>query len=782
MPSQVCNNLLEEHYTNERNASSDSGRAMAAIRTLGFLRVADYFLPDDVYNSEIDAEYRRKTIGLSRKAKCASCEANALLLSAFGVPEDFPYEQRFAYFDSSRTLFSSIRDTLGVFVNDVYRAEVGYDLNEIKDRPSLSRLPRANSSRSYRPITAYYHFQLAMSEHWPKSEYRLAAENWNKVNDLIGDVQGLNMQGLYLEVFPGFLLDRDGFLGSVNGNIGLTQRRSGSLSSALTSFQRANEHYKKAQFWRGQLWMLQMISQVHFDQGNFKDAWKTSESSAELFENYSRTEDIGDLLAYLESFKFGLEFYIKVNESSTFIKRANRGLELCRNIALTDSTVFSHQGSLHIWKSLVYYHYQNIDSAMVSARKALTSFRKIPGHYLMVNKQAQNIEAHKALGLFVISACQNTIDPGSGEGNKTRALDLISQISSSTESRSILRLADMLTDQGEYNEALRLYNIIWKDAMKTEFILLKREIAGKRAYAFEKLGDMDKAYEELELYNSFSDSIKNFSHVTALAEADARYRNELAKRENVELELENEALQSDAARRDLATLFIAGLLVLFSFSFFWYHKIKNKNAALLEAQLDNERLENERAKEAKLKQEEELKRIQAEKALTKKEREQLVTSRLLADEKAERFRFELQQKENELSGYAIQQLKNQQELEGLRQKIKRDLGESSNSELVEKHFRQYENSSDWEEFQLRMESVHPTFNKKLATLHGNLTSNEKKLCGLIRLNLTIKQIATLQNNSPESVNKARYRLRKKLELERSQDLFAYLESLTIENT
>ena len=78
MPSQVCNDLLEEHFANERNASSDSGRAMAAIRTLGFLRVADYFCPEDVYNSDVDAEYRQKTIKqlLSRVVWYARYELN----------------------------------------------------------------------------------------------------------------------------------------------------------------------------------------------------------------------------------------------------------------------------------------------------------------------------------------------------------------------------------------------------------------------------------------------------------------------------------------------------------------------------------------------------------------------------------------------------------------------------------------------------------------------------------------------------------------------------------
>lgn len=63
-----------------------------------------------------------------------------------------------------------------------------------------------------------------------------------------------------------------------------------------------------------------------------------------------------------------------------------------------------------------------------------------------------------------------------------------------------------------------------------------------------------------------------------------------------------------------------------------------------------------------------------------------------------------------------------------------------------------------------------------AIIHG-LTPNEVRLCILIRLNISSKEIARLINITPESVNKARYRLRKKIGLTRQKDLYQFLLSI-----
>lgn len=70
--------------------------------------------------------------------------------------------------------------------------------------------------------------------------------------------------------------------------------------------------------------------------------------------------------------------------------------------------------------------------------------------------------------------------------------------------------------------------------------------------------------------------------------------------------------------------------------------------------------------------------------------------------------------------------------------------------------------SNWEEFELRFANVYESFYQKLDEKHPNLTAYDKKICALIKLNLSIKEMANLTQTSTKSIENIRTRLRKKL--------------------
>ncbi len=75
------------------------------------------------------------------------------------------------------------------------------------------------------------------------------------------------------------------------------------------------------------------------------------------------------------------------------------------------------------------------------------------------------------------------------------------------------------------------------------------------------------------------------------------------------------------------------------------------------------------------------------------------------------------------------------------------------------------------------EKLYPNFGQSLRKIIPDITANELKLCAFLRLNLSSKEISLLLNITSESVNKARYRLRKKMELNSKEDLFIFLSSI-----
>lgn len=87
------------------------------------------------------------------------------------------------------------------------------------------------------------------------------------------------------------------------------------------------------------------------------------------------------------------------------------------------------------------------------------------------------------------------------------------------------------------------------------------------------------------------------------------------------------------------------------------------------------------------------------------------------------------------------------------------------------------NTDDWKAFEEAFNNADKDFLKKIKTLHPNLTSNDLKICAYLRLNLTSKEIAPLLNISTKSVEVKRYRLRKKMNLDRDVNLTNYILDL-----
>jgi DNA-binding CsgD family transcriptional regulator len=83
----------------------------------------------------------------------------------------------------------------------------------------------------------------------------------------------------------------------------------------------------------------------------------------------------------------------------------------------------------------------------------------------------------------------------------------------------------------------------------------------------------------------------------------------------------------------------------------------------------------------------------------------------------------------------------------------------------------------WKEFELRFENVHQGFYNVLTELHPELTPTEIKICSLIRLNMSSKDIAVLTNRSIRTIESTRTNIRKKLNLSSETSLTGYLLSI-----
>ena len=81
---------------------------------------------------------------------------------------------------------------------------------------------------------------------------------------------------------------------------------------------------------------------------------------------------------------------------------------------------------------------------------------------------------------------------------------------------------------------------------------------------------------------------------------------------------------------------------------------------------------------------------------------------------------------------------------------------------------------DWEQFEYHFNRVHGDFLTRLRNNFLDLSPNEQKLCAFLRLNLNTKDMANLMGISLRGVEIARYRLRKKLTLQKGQNLSKFI--------
>ena len=157
----------------------------------------------------------------------------------------------------------------------------------------------------------------------------------------------------------------------------------------------------------------------------------------------------------------------------------------------------------------------------------------------------------------------------------------------------------------------------------------------------------------------------------------------------------------------------------------------------------------------------------------------------LEKEKARREEFlvnRLDFKDRDISELAMMLAHKQNLAEQVLDKLKvlrrrTDLTGQALSELVLDLQLQLQNSEKTRTMQQNIDEINAEFFAHLDDRFPGLTKGEKELCGMIKINLSTKEIADLKNIDPQSVRKNRQRLRKKLEIDPSQDLYVFLKAL-----
>lgn len=170
----------------------------------------------------------------------------------------------------------------------------------------------------------------------------------------------------------------------------------------------------------------------------------------------------------------------------------------------------------------------------------------------------------------------------------------------------------------------------------------------------------------------------------------------------------------------------------------------------------------------------------------KKEKEALTEAIEVSDAKVEeiqnqKLRAEIEHKNSELASSTLHLVQKNETIDKIRkevQSVSKNLQDPQARKEVRKILSVLSDDErledEWDNFSFRFDQVHTDFLKRIAIDFPQLTPKDKKLCAYLRMNLTTKEIAPLLNISVRGVEISRYRLRKKIELDKSVNLTDYM--------
>ena len=203
------------------------------------------------------------------------------------------------------------------------------------------------------------------------------------------------------------------------------------------------------------------------------------------------------------------------------------------------------------------------------------------------------------------------------------------------------------------------------------------------------------------------------------------------------------------------------LFLTFLFVFYRLIKIRIKKAHLKEVERQEEllyRKEQERIQE----------NLRKEKEIIKLRNEKLRSDNLYKSRELANTTMSIIKKNQFLTDMKV-------ELEKIRSLSEQNKVVTSDIKtLVRRINRDIDNKENWAVFEEYFDSVHENFFARLKKKFPDLSSKDLRLCAYIKMNLSTKEIAPLINITVRGVEISRYRLRKKLNIDRNESLNDFL--------
>lgn len=451
----------------------------------------------------------------------------------------------------------------------------------------------------------------------------------------------------------------------------------------------------------------------------------------------------------------GLEYFLKSLEISRKYKmrlmeaQAQNNLgSVYKNLGKFDDALVSFNQALEICTELgitdqLHYIYGNLGIlyATVGNKELAESY------FIKLLQMARdnNDKVSEALALLTLGDFNNDVGRyNDALGYYNKSLDMSDVIIAKYSGPKSLFFANVYSGIGtsyfylkSYDSAIEYLEKAYTTAQETNQLSVVSQISEKLSLAYEYKRNTASALKYARIHQFAKDSLQNMDNVRRITEMDMQN-----KFDKLMAEKEFEQALKDAVQKRNTFYYmmviggsVLGLVIFLLLFMLQKNKMKRVSLESENLQLEKENLHT---------------------ALDYKNKELTTNVMYLL-------------KKNELIHLVTDKLK----------KAKMSF-KTENRVLIEEVIKDLEAASKgdiWKEFELRFNEVHSDFYKKLNEMFPNLSPNELKLCAFLRLNMSSKDIAAITFLSVNSINIARHRLRKKLNIDQEENLIMFLLSI-----
>lgn len=481
---------------------------------------------------------------------------------------------------------------------------------------------------------------------------------------------------------------------------------------------------------------------------SFEMKWliEEMEKNQQLFEALSISDSLNDLLSLAN---------IKINLSESFRSSGNyyAGLQFLNEIMDMDNIHLPDNIMMNIYEgfSSIYYEmfFHNKDQIHY-----LDSSYSMAQQYLSLAKKLNN-DSEEAIALNLLGACYLQKENYNEASRLLNQSYLMKQNLGNSSTMAVLNnLAYVNYKMENYEQALEFAEKVYTEALNNEHLVFTGSSLEMMARIYDAKGDSingDNARRNIDQLKQKKDVYLNTLLVKQqLMEYEKKHDHKTI------LGLYNERIYFLRLSRILIIAFISSILIFFFFAYFF--KQKNKLRAtqlkLIQSRHHSNQLEIKNIRLELMKKEAEHKVMQSEIDSQKK----LMVAKMISLTHLNAFLNKIKNEINKKRREAKKMI-SLGFLKGLEQQINQEV-----------------DSNIWEEFEVLYTSGNNSFIELILEKHPDLTANEKRLCYLVMMGFDTKEISDLLSKSIRSIEMARHRLRKKLNIERESNMQDYLQS------